>query len=265
MHNELKEAFDAIHAGQQLKDRTRGYVAEKMRNYENPRNHMRVSIFAAVACVFLLFIGGAWVYLTPTTAVSMDINPSIELEVNRFDRIVSVRAYNEDGEELADAVSVRFQKISEGVRAILNDERIASMLSEDGFMTIAVVGENGEQSSRILSEVQACAAGRENIQCYAARPEEVEQAHEYGFSYGKYREFLELQQLNPQITPEDIQGMTMREIREWKEKLLSGEEDSQNGAVGGIGQYAAGNGFQHGQQRSTKKENSGDSTQGAGA
>ena len=39
-------------------------------------------------------------------------------------------------------------------------------------------------------------------------------AHKEGLSYGKYRAFLELQKLEPGITPEEIRGMSMREIRE---------------------------------------------------
>ena len=45
--------------------------------------------------------GGTWLYFTPTMEISVDINPSIELGVNRFDRVISVDGYNEDGQALA--------------------------------------------------------------------------------------------------------------------------------------------------------------------
>ena len=38
-------------------------------------------------------------------------------------------------------------------------------------------------------------------------------AQEAGLPYGKYRAFLELQALDPSLTPEDVAGMTMQEIR----------------------------------------------------
>lgn len=50
-------------------------------------------------------------------------------------------------------------------------------------------------------------------------------AHEAGLSCGKYRAFLELQLLDPDITPEAVQGMTMREIRELIESLRTDGED----------------------------------------
>ena len=46
-----------------------------------------------------------------------------------------------------------------------------------------------------------------------------------GFSCGKYKALLELQQLNPDINPEAVQEMTMREIRELIDHCLDDGED----------------------------------------
>ncbi|MDE7227674.1 MAG: helix-turn-helix transcriptional regulator [Treponemataceae bacterium] len=40
----------------------------------------------------VLFVG-AGLYLTPTAQISIDITPSLELGINRFDNVVSVRAW----------------------------------------------------------------------------------------------------------------------------------------------------------------------------
>ena len=47
----------------------------------------------------------------------------------------------------------------------------------------------------------------------------LDQAHELGMSCGKYRAFLQLQELDPTITPEQVQNMTMREIRDLLNQL----------------------------------------------
>lgn len=43
---------------------------------------------------------------------------------------------------------------------------------------------------------------------------QIENAHKCGLSVGKYMAYLELEALDSSITPEDISGMTMREIRD---------------------------------------------------
>lgn len=224
MNRACKEIFGPIRAEEPLKARTRAFLAEKTRGYaragaENARRRVRA---AACACVLLLLLGGRWLYFTPTAEISIDINPSIELSVNRFDRVLFVNGLNEDGQELSSRLDVKFKPYAEAVEQILNDDGVAALLSGDEIMTITVVGSSGRQSASILSGVETCAAGRRNVDCYAALPEEAAAAHETGLSCGKYRAFLELRLLDPAITPEAVQNMTMREIRERIDRLSAG-------------------------------------------
>ncbi len=58
-----------------------------------------VTIAASAAALFVLGTG-TWAYAAPYSYVSLDVNPSIEFTVNRFDRVIRVKAVNDDGEEL---------------------------------------------------------------------------------------------------------------------------------------------------------------------
>ena len=159
MDERIKEAFEQVQAESGLKDRTKAYVSRKTGSYRRAGTAKYKVLASAFACVALLLFGGYWLYFTPTVEISIDVNPSIELGVNRF-----------------------------------------------------------------------------------ARTEEVQAAHETGLSYGKYRAYLELQELDPTVTVEQIQTMTMREIREriWE---LSGDGDSETQPSGnGHGQQGNGNG-----------------------
>ena len=53
----------------------------------------------------------------------------------------------------------------------------------------------------------------------------MEAAHEAGLSYGKYQAFLALQALDPSVTAEEVQGMTMRELRD-RIAALGGDPDA---------------------------------------
>ena len=112
------------------------------------------------------------------------------------------------------ALDVKYKNYADALEQIANNAAIAALLSDNEIMTITVAGPDKKQSAEILSGVEAYAAGQSNTYCYYASSEEVAQAHEMGFSCGKYKTFLELQQLNPDIDPEAVQEMTMREIRE---------------------------------------------------
>lgn len=239
MNNAFKAIFDPIRAEQDLKDRTRAFLTERTRNYTNrAAATRRYPAYAAVCvCLLLALLGGRWLYFTPTAEISIDINPSIELSVNRFDRVISVAGFNEDGQELSSTLDVKYMNYIQAVEQILHHDSVTALLSVGEVMAITVVGPDGQQSAKLLSGVETCTAGQGNIDCYSAQPEEAAAAHEAGLSCGKYRAFLELQLLDPDITPEAVQGMTMREIRDMLDRL------SPDGGWGG-GHH--GNGSGHG-------------------
>ena len=250
MNSAFKELFGPIRAEEDLKDRTRAFLTERTQGYTKRAAAKRgyPAYAAACACLALALLGGRWLYFTPTAAISMDINPSLELSVNRFDRVISVTGFNEDGRELSNELNVKHKNYARAVEQILHHDSITALLSVGEVMAITVVGPDEQQSAKLLSGVEACAAGQGNIDCHSARPEEAAAAHEAGLSCGKYRAFLELRRLDPDITPEAVQGMTMREIRDRIDRLSSGGSDSPPSGGWGNGHHGndGGHGWRHG-------------------
>ena len=245
MNDRIKDAFDQIHAEDELKIRTKAFLASRMSGHSRPRVARYRRLIPAAVCLFFLLagFGGYWAYFMPVAAISIDINPSLELGVNRFDRVVSVEGYNEDGRELASSLKVKYMDYEEAINQVLASESVTGLLSQDQVLTIAVIGQDEERCGRMLSHIESCTQGHENTYCYSAHPQEVAKAHEMGLSYGKYRAFLMLQSLDPTIMPEEIQGMTMREIQDWIQSL-SGEDTGEVPDSAGMGgrHHGEGNG-----------------------
>ena len=151
MRDRLKQAFDAVHAEEALKERTRAFVAQQTRGHARRRPALRPSLAASFACLCLLFTGGYWLYFTPTATISIDINPSIELGVNRFNRVVSVEGYNADGVKLAGELSVQYADYMDALDQVLANDTVAALLDADGVLTITVVGPEGEQTTNMLA------------------------------------------------------------------------------------------------------------------
>lgn len=214
MDHRIKEAFGQIRAESALKNKTRDYIFHRTKGYRRAGSVNYKRLAAVFACAVILLVGGYRLYFTPTVGISIDINPSVELDLNRFDRVISVKSYNEDGRELLASVDIKFMDYSEAVSQIVENENVVSLLANGGILTITVIGKDGAQSEEILSKMQSYVSGKSNTYCYHARPEEAESAHKAGLSCGKYRAYLELQALDPGVTVEEIRDMTMREIRD---------------------------------------------------
>lgn len=231
MREQLQAALGGIHAEPELKAAARAAVARRARRHAFPARPLRLAL-AAAACVAVI-LGGQWLYFTPTEHISIDINPSLELGINRFDRVVSVQGWNEDGAALAEEVSVENLPYTQAVQTILASDTVQALLADDGVVEIGVIGEDDARCARMLAGVQAC-TDETNAHCYRADPHEVEQAHDCGLSYGKYQAYQELAALDPSVTPEAVQGMTMREIRD-RIAALSGTASPETAAPAASG------------------------------
>lgn len=206
MRDRLQNAFAAVRAEDELKSKTLAALARPPH-----RRRGRALAWAAACLVLLLGVGG--VFFMPVSAISFDINPSLELTVNLFDRVIGVEGYNEDGRELARNTRLLFADYSQALSALLADDTVRACLEQGASLSIFVTCDDERRSGEMLARVEACAGEGRNVHCQAGNWAETAAAHEAGLPCGKYRAFLELQALDPAVTPEDVRGLTMREIR----------------------------------------------------
>lgn len=241
MERKMQETFDALHAPEELKNRTRAVVIRQVRR----RRRLRPLAVAACFAVVVVTLGGWRAYFTPAAVISVDINPSVELEVNRFDRVLSLEGRNDDGETLAADLNVRFQDYQTALEEVLSSAAVTDCLARGEELSIAVVDLTGQGAADLLSGVEDCTAATPGAHCYAADYGDVSAAHSCGLSYGKYSAYLALHALDPTVTVEEIQGMTMSEIRA-RIAALRGDGSEVPALSQGTGQ-GAGHGQEHGQ------------------
>jgi hypothetical protein len=81
---------------------------------------MKVTSLAAAGLLALGVGLGAYSYTLPYSYVHVDINPSIELTVNMYDRIIRAEALNAEGEALLSNNDLKNKKVDAGVTRLLN-------------------------------------------------------------------------------------------------------------------------------------------------
>ena len=75
MDEQIREAFGQLYAGEAMKENTRAALDRARSRRHRPVGYLA----AAAACLVLLLagLGGYRYYFTPTTYLSIDINPSL--------------------------------------------------------------------------------------------------------------------------------------------------------------------------------------------
>lgn len=235
LEHRMHEAFDQVHMPQGLAERTLKRIEQVRTEQEGTtpttsslkvvspdaarrparRRPARLRVALALAACLALAavgIGGvAWASV-PYAYVAIDVNPSIELGINRFDRVASTKAYNEDGEQVLEAAQVSGMIYEDAMDAI--DDALADYLDADATVEITIVCDN-EESARQLETVGAhCldADGTGQVRCSHATEQEHHEADAANMGIGKYRVFTQLVEAGVDITAEEASNMTMSEL-----------------------------------------------------
>lgn len=176
------------------------------------RRLRRAGILAACLLAAAIGIAGITWAWQPYAYVAIDVNPSIELGINRFDRVAVTRAYNEDGEQVLEQADVQGDTYEQAMEAI--EAALREYLDESSAIELTIVCNDREAASQLETVGTRCLdeAGTGRVHCSHASEEDHHAAGDAGMGVGKYRVYQELVDAGVDIDPEEAQGMTMREL-----------------------------------------------------
>lgn len=212
MTNGIRQSMEGIKASEDLKRNTLRYV-EAQREKRSCKKRYPVPRFVlAAACLLLFFaVGGYSLYKTPVSYISIDVNPSVELGVNRFGRVVSAEGFNEDGKNILEGLKLMNLPYLQAIERLLENERYDGFLNRDSQLFFTVISKEPDLIMAQLGSSAVC----QNYESLTYISDEGcrKAAHQHEMSFGKYRAYLELAEYDGSITVEDCQGMTMLEIQ----------------------------------------------------
>lgn len=229
MNRPIHDAFQAVQASPELKERTRAYLHAR----RTPARYR--SLLAAAACLVVVFLGagGALAWFTPVSAVSVEAGPSLELTLNRFDRVLQVQGNSTQDQELADKLELTYLSYTDALETILASQEVSQALDSGTELAVTIAGQSQQHCQELMEDTQSCAG---HGTCSSAEWSEVTQAQEAGLSLSKYQMLLQLQALDPSITAEQVSGCSMHELRQWLSDLTQTSQEAGSGSSSGNGQ-----------------------------
>ncbi|MDH6363432.1 hypothetical protein M2139_000407 [Enterococcus sp. PF1-24] len=135
MKDKLNTAFQSITATDELKQKTLANLPLRQQKKRKPATKIIYGIACAFAC--LLFIAYS-TYYSKAAYVDIDVNPSLELTVNPFQRIIDVKAYNADGEEILTKLSLKNKSYQQAVNLLVAEFSQEELLTPDAQLAISV-------------------------------------------------------------------------------------------------------------------------------
>ena len=229
MHDEIRKAFGQIRATEQMKQSVSEHLTQNRR--KTAKGSIRVSLAPLVsACALLLLcVGiGNWYFFQemPVSYVSVDVNPSVELTLNRRNRVTAAESRNKEGEIVLAHLELEGKDYLEAVELLVGSQAMQKYLTGDAELTVTVASSNAEEllSGLENSEITTHYHGM----CRSADMDTVRSAHEIDMSLGKYQMYQLLSQYNAELTAEECQSIPMCQLG----RLLAQYENGRQEAVG---------------------------------
>ncbi len=224
----IKRAFSEIHADPALKHQTFNSVIDRSAKRKDHRRLLGYRQLILAASLIFTFALGYWAYFIPVSAISIDVNPSIEIEINRLDRVIKVYAFNDDGQQIIDNINVKNMNYIDAVIALTDTDVLDSYL-QDAVLEVTVSCNNDNKLDEIMNNVKNC-MNHENVHYGQSTYDCANEAHHNELSCGKYEKYILLKQYDEDITTEEVANMTMKELNDLLQQYgedLSGMQHGQ--------------------------------------
>lgn len=119
-------------------------------------NSKFITKVAGIAAVFAITVVSGFAYATPTSYVSLDVNPSIEYSLNAFDRVLYVTAVNEDGEKIIVDLDVKNNDIAKAIQKTVDKLIEGGYIANDenAGVIIAASNSNKNKADKLATDLQ---------------------------------------------------------------------------------------------------------------
>ena len=158
MNTRFKSALDKVKAEDELVKKTAMYLRKNLKQQGTNKKFftMKKLLVASVAAVFMTatFIGGNAILNTPVAYISLDINPSIELGINLFDKVVTAEGVNADGQTMLSENDVINTNLSEALERLVDSAAEKDYIKADGTTVVSITAESdNDKKAKNLTDV----------------------------------------------------------------------------------------------------------------
>lgn len=186
-----------------------------------------ISLTACFAFLVVIFGGFIGVYNESYQTVYIDVNPSVALELNRFEKVNDVEYLNEDAKEALGSLDLRGQSAENALKMLISAYDTAGYFENGAELYISTAQGKNKNSAKLLEKLCDCAEKEKGNKNYSVNKGEFSEedrasAKEEGISPAKYSLINKIIKENPEYTFDELKSMTMGELK----KLQKGKAET---------------------------------------
>ena len=187
-----------------------------------------VPTLAGVALAVAIFAGSIGLYNENFQTVYIDINPSVALKLNRFERVIGVEYLNEDAKELLSGVNLVGCDATEALSVVIEACNSAGYVQDDSEIYISATSKDEQKSEKLLEKLKGHTEGMKAeegetyaVNTYNAKKADKERYEKSSVSPAKYDIIEDIIDEDGKYTFDSLKDKSMGELR----KILREVED----------------------------------------
>lgn len=238
--------FDKIHAEDELIQNTKNKITKKLYQYSNKKSSQILFNKKLLLSSFLsIFIIGFFIFynsfFTPVSYVDLDVNPSIEISINRFGKVISIKDYNDDANYIAQDQSLKYLDYNSAIKNIIKLMLDKNYIRDNSLISLTVQSKSNNSEVELLNslndylpEVLGNYSSNSEINLFSVSKDIKQQSNTYNISPAKYMAICELQKVDPDVT---FEGCSHHSISELKEFTSTSSHGSSHGNYNNNGHH----------------------------
>lgn len=189
----------------------------------------RTKYLAAAAAVLLLILFGTGIYYfnvvlkSEAASIFLEVNPAVEIKINKKDRVLEAAALNDEGREILEETKLKGKDIDEALKAVLGSMLTRGFLDDSAnSILISVDSKDAEKAAQIQAKISAeikeilkakNISGAVLTQNISKRDKAIEAfAAKHKISVGKAGYILNFVSANPNFDAEELGELSINEL-----------------------------------------------------
>lgn len=227
---ETPDLFNKIASEPVTKLPEEDYIVKSQPKRSTSKLHALYTACTSIAILFAICFGLARNYYAVDSIIAIDVNPSVEITLNKSYKVLSVKANNEDGQILIQDKDFK----NKSCDAVISD--LTESLSSKGYIDqernsilVSVSNSNevkaDEVKARVVTDIKTTLNKQEiepviyNQSITDSNTKELEQlAKKYNISFGKMKLINSLIEKDSSLTIEELASLPISEIPDYAEK-----------------------------------------------
>lgn len=216
MDRKVLSMMDSIKASEELKEKTYQNVLCQKKGYRKSVLALTMVCLCLISFIGYQFFQSNHNKVVAYSYITIDVNPSMELILDKDDYVISTKAYNKEAKMILKNIEYHHKNYQDVLNDIINDKEYQKYLTDNSQVQISVYCKDSNKCDTLRDDINQYV----NTTCIKDRYESIcidekthHQAHDCHISSGKYVIIQDILSIDSTYSMKELSKKSISELK----------------------------------------------------